>query len=336
MTEALRIAVVGAGRMGALHARVLSSVESVDVVAVADTAPGVAASVAGEIGVVGFESTDLLLERDDVEAWLIATPTPTHGPVTRSALEAGLHVLCEKPLSLDPLESEALGAQAATLGRVLQVGFWRRFAPPWVSAKDVLDAGRIGRPLMIRLAQWDADPPPVEFCDPAVSGGLAIDCGVHEYDLAEWLSGLAIEGVRAQNLPLVDEALGTAGDVDNLVAVLDLAGGAVALVDLSRNARYGDDVRTEILGTDGAIFVDLLPTGRTRQATRNGVVVVSGSESADAVAAGIATQAESFAAAIRTGSGGVPGAAASTRALVVGRAVQASAAATGVPVSIER
>jgi predicted dehydrogenase len=333
MTEALRIAVVGVGRMGAFHARTLAKASTLDVVAVADAAPGVAAGVAGDLGIVGFESTDALLERDDVEAWVVATPTPTHGGLTGSALEAGLHVLCEKPLSLDPVESDVLGAQAATLERVLQVGFWRRFAPPWVRAREVLDAGRIGRPLMIRLAQWDADPPPAEFCDPTISGGLAIDCGVHEYDLAEWLSGLAVERVTARNLPLVDEALGTAGDVDNLVAVLDLAGGAVAIVDLSRNARYGDDVRTEILGAEGAVFVDLFPTARTRLATGDGIAVVPGSEAADAVAAGIVGQAEAFAARIRGRFGDVPGAAVSTRALQIGRAVQESAA-TGAPIPI--
>jgi predicted dehydrogenase len=121
--------------------------------------------------------------------------------------------------------------------------------------------------------------------------------------------------------------------VDNLVAVLDLAGGAVAIVDLSRNARYGDDVRTEILGTDGAIFVDLLPTGRTRLATGDGIAVVPGSEAADAVAAGVVGQAEAFAARIRGRFGDVPGAAASTRAVQIGRAVQESAA-TGAPIPI--
>jgi len=335
MGEALRLAIVGVGRMGALHAGTLSATSAVDVIAVADTSPGVAAAVGREIGAAAYDATDTLLGRDDIEAWLVATPTPTHPSLTRAALETGLHVLCEKPLSLDPFESDVIGTHAQSLDRVLQVGFWRRFSPPWVAAKELLDAGAIGQPIMLRLSQWDADPPPGSFADPAISGGLAVDCGVHEFDLAEWLTGLRIQGVVASNLPLVDEALGRVGDVDNLVAVLDLAGGAAATVDLSRNARYGDDVRTEILGSDGAIFVDLLPTGRTRLATRSGVRVIAGSESADAVAAGIVSQAEAFAAAVRTGRPEVPGAAASTRALQVGRAVQASAA-TGVPVSIER
>jgi myo-inositol 2-dehydrogenase/D-chiro-inositol 1-dehydrogenase len=179
---------------------------------------------------------------------------------------------------------------------------------------------------MLRLAQWDAYPPPPAFCDPQVSGGLAIDCGVHEFDLVEWLTGLPVETVTAWNLPLVDAAVGDSGDVDNLVAVLGLAGGAVATVDLTRNCRYEDDVRTEILGEEGAIFVDLLPVGRTRIATSAGVAVAAGSETDDAFVEGIVGQADAFAAAVRGADFDGPGAFASTQAVRIGRAVQEAAA----------
>ena len=319
--------------MGSIHARSLAACDSIDVDAVADAVPAVADAIAEEIGARASSSPAALLERDDIEAWLIATPTATHPAVVATALEAGLHVLCEKPLALDLDESETIGALAASAGRVLQLGFWRRFSPPWAVAKDLLDAGAVGRPLMLRLAQWDADPPPPAFCDPLVSGGLAIDCGVHEFDLVEWLTGLPVETVDAWNLPLVDEAVGDAGDIDNLVAVLGLSGGAVATVDLTRNCRYADDVRTEILGEQGAIFVDLLPAGRTRLATSSGVEVVSGSETADAFVDGIVGQAEAFAVAVRGGVVDVPGAAASTQAVRLGRAVQ-EAAATRAPITL--
>ena len=319
--------------MGSIHARSLAACDSIDVDAVADAVPAVADAIAEEIGARASSSPAALLERDDIEAWLIATPTATHPAVVATALEAGLHVLCEKPLALDLDESETIGALAASAGRVLQLGFWRRFSPPWAVAKDLLDAGAVGRPLMLRLAQWDADPPPPAFCDPLVSGGLAIDCGVHEFDLVEWLTGLPVETVDAWNLPLVDEAVGDAGDIDNLVAVLGLSGGAVATVDLTRNCRYADDVRTEILGEQGAIFVDFLPAGRTRLATSSGVEVVSGSETADAFVDGIVGQAEAFAVAVRGGVVDVPGAAASTQAVRLGRAVQ-EAAATRAPITL--
>jgi myo-inositol 2-dehydrogenase/D-chiro-inositol 1-dehydrogenase len=320
--------------MGALHAETLAPIESIDLVAVADADSGAASRIATSTGAHGYTSLEDLAEQEDVEAWLIATPTTTHPAVVEAALGAGVHILCEKPLALDLVESERLGAQAAAAGAVLQVGFWRRFAPPWVAARQAIIDGAIGRPLMLRLAQWDADPPPASFCDPTTSGGLAIDCGVHEFDLVGWMTGLGIESVTARNLPLVDPSIGEVGDVDNLVVMLDLDGGAVATVDLSRNCRFGDDVRTEILGADGAVFVDLLPVGRARLADANGVRVLHGSETDDAFVGGIRSQATAFARRVRGEPVGVPGAADSTLAVAVGRAVQRSAV-EGTPVSVD-
>lgn len=333
MVDPLKLAILGVGRMGALHARTLAKVPEIELVAVVDARPEAVRNVAEDTGAEALGSPNALVARSDVEAWLVATPTSTHPKLAGMALDAGVHVLCEKPLSLEPGDGKRLGAQADAAGRILQVGFWRRFSPPWAKAKELIEGGAIGRPILIRLAQWDANPPPPEFCDPAVSGGLAIDCGVHEYDLAEWLTGSRVEHVMARYLPIVDQAVGEAGDVDNLVALLDLTSGASAIVDLTRNARYGDDVRTEILGSEGVLFVELLPVGRTRLAISKGVEVVEGSEVEDAMTAGIRAQARAFAAAIRGETIDLPGAEASDRSLAIGRAVQESASSgQGVPV----
>ena len=123
--------------MGAIHARSLAPCDSIDVVAVVDAVPAVADAVAGDIGAAPYSSPDALLGRADIEAWLIATPTATHPAVATMALEAGLHVLCEKPLALEPAESEAVATVARSSGRILQLGFWRRFSPPWAAAKDL-------------------------------------------------------------------------------------------------------------------------------------------------------------------------------------------------------
>ena len=335
MSDPVQLALVGLGRMGSVHANALAALESIDVVAIADLSADARAAAA-----LLFPTARLLAEPADafelagVEACLLATPTPLHPAQVRAAIAAGLHVLCEKPLSLDPVESLELGHAATRAGRVLQLGFWRRYAPPWRAAKEAIDADRIGMPLYLRLAQWDADPPPASFCDPLVSGGLAIDCGVHEYDLAEWLSGHRVIRVRAFAAPIVDHSLAAVGDVDNLVAVLELESGAVATVDLSRNCRYGDDVRTEILGSQGALLIDLLPVGRVRLGTTDGMVDLDGVDVADVTGAGVSAQADAFAAAIR-GAGPVgPGAIASARATLIGRAVQTSIE-TGEPVDIE-
>lgn len=332
MAEPLRLVVLGAGRMGRVHARHLARCDDIRLVGVADTVESAAGDLAAELDVEAIEPSSLP-GRSDVAAWVIATPTTTHPEVVGTALESGVHVLCEKPLALDPATGLELGARSRSRGLVLQVGFWRRFSPPWAAAKRLLDAGAIGRPLMLRLSQWDADPPPPAFCRPEVSGGLAIDCGVHEFDLAEWLTGLAVERVMARDLPLVDPEIGAVGDVDNLVAILDLEGGVVATVDLSRNCRYGDDVRTEILGEEGAILVDLLPQGRTRLATAAGVETVPGSVVEDAMAAGVIEQARTFARLADGEQLAHPGAVDSSRAVELGLAVRHAARSGGlVPV----
>jgi len=330
----LRTAIIGLGRMGRFHLAALDDVASIEVVALAEPSDdALARSHERCPNASAYRDVATALAHPGLEACLVASPTPTHPAVVEAALGAGLHVLCEKPLALDPGDADRLGALADRSGLVLQVGFWRRFSPPWHAAKAAIDAGRIGQPLLVRLAQWDAEPPPASFCDPAVSGGLAIDCGIHEYDLAEWLTGRRVVGVRAWSLPIVDDAVAAAGDVDNLLTVLRLDDGAMASVDLSRNARFGDDVRTEVLGSSGAVFVDVLPSGRARLGDGSGIHDLPCSAAVDAMAAGVAAQAAAFAARVRGGDGDVPGAATSARATRIGLAV-IEAAHTGEDVGV--
>lgn len=325
MASPLRIALVGYGRMGANHARVLSAVPQVEVTAVVDPRPEARAAAARVApAATAHASVAPLRTGRDASAWLIASSTPTHPDMVRAAIDAGVHVLCEKPLALDPAVGEQLGTEAAAAGLVLQVGFWRRFSPPWVAMRASVAGGAIGTPLMLRLAQWDQDPPPAEFCDPAVSGGLAIDCGVHEFDLAEWLTGERVVRVIGRHLPTVDPAVAAAGDVDNMVAMLELESGAVATVDLTRNARFGEDVRSEVLGSDGAVMVEMYPTGRARIGDRNGLRTIEGSEAAAAADAGLAAQAVAFARAVGGDTSGIPGAAESNRAVRIAIAVERS------------
>src|SRR5262245_46512358 len=320
--------------MGRFHAAALVGVDEVDVVALAEPSPDALAQASAILpGASAYPVVGDALAHEGLDAVLVAAPTSLHPQLVDAALRAGVHVLCEKPLALDLEDARRLAGLADERGLVLQVGFWRRFAPPWRVAKERIERGDIGTPLYLRLAQWDGDPPPATFCDPAVSGGLAIDCGVHEYDLAEWLTGRRVARVSAWALPVVEPAVGDAGDLDNLLAVLELDGGALATVDLSRNARYGDDVRTEVLGSRGALLVDLLPTSRTRLGDASGVHELSESVVDDAMAAGVAEQVRAFAAAVRGEAVEVPAAAASIRSSELGQAVM-EAARSGRPVDV--
>jgi predicted dehydrogenase len=158
-----------------------------------------------------------------------------------------------------------------------------------------------------------------------VSGGLAVDCGIHEFDLIEWLTGRSVTRVLARPLPVVDESLAVVGDVDNLVVLVELDDGAVATVDLSRNARYADDVRTEVLGSNGALFVEMLPAGRLRIGGPDGIKRLVEADAEDAMAAGVAEQARAFVRRIKGGNGPVPGAGEANRALAIALAARESA-----------
>ncbi|MGH2594129.1 MAG: Gfo/Idh/MocA family protein, partial [Anaerolineae bacterium] len=130
-----------------------------------------------------------------------------------------------------------------------------------VRLKAAIQDGELGRPVLFRSTQRDADAPPASFCNPAVSGGIFVDMGIHEFDLARWLFDDEIRVVQAVGSALVFPALADVGDLDNACVNLRFGGGAVGTVDLSRNARYGEDIRTEVVGSAGGMFVGALPVG---------------------------------------------------------------------------
>jgi len=138
--------------------------------------------------------------------------------------------------------------------------------------KSAIQSGALGRPVLFRSTQRDADAPPASFCDPAVSGGIFVDMGIHEFDLARWLFDDEIRVVQAVGSALVFPALAAVGDLDNACVNLQFRGEAVGTVDLSRNARYGEDIRTEVVGSAGGMFVGALPHGSASQRDRDGVV----------------------------------------------------------------
>jgi myo-inositol 2-dehydrogenase/D-chiro-inositol 1-dehydrogenase len=314
------LALIGAGRMGRTHARSFVRCEEARLVAVCDPVPGAAENAAPD-GAAAYTSVDEVLADPAVAGVLIAAPTQLHDGLVERALVAGKHVLCEKPLTLDVRRDIALGRLAEELGLVLQVGFWRRFAWPYREAARLLAEGAIGDPRLMRLCQWDSEPPPAQFCDPAVSGGLEIDCGVHELDLAAWLLGSPIVRVSA-SATHGDPEIEAVGDVEALVALAVTADGSPATIDLARSVRYGDDVRTEIVGARGALLISAIGTGSLVLGDPVGLASLP-VESDDVLADALAAQADAFARAI----GGVrhaalPGARESSHALAGAQAMR--------------
>jgi scyllo-inositol 2-dehydrogenase (NAD+) len=322
------VALVGLGRMGGVHLRALQElVPDVRLVAVAEPRADLIAASDLIGDAVVYPDTARALRHPGLDGCIVVTPTETHATIVAGALELGLHVFCEKPLTLEQDESLQLQALAESRGLVLQVGFWRRFSPPLIEARRLLQQGAIGRPILLRLVQWDVDCPPAAWCDPRRSGGIFVDMGVHEYDEIEWLLDTRITRVTAHPLARVEQELAEVGDFDNAIVFADTEGDAHAIVDLSRNGRYADDIRLEILGSDGALFADTVPVSRLRMGTRRGLETVWEDSVSDAFLRAVAAELAAFGAlgAGEAAAAAVPGAAESIRATLIGEAARDSA-----------
>jgi myo-inositol 2-dehydrogenase/D-chiro-inositol 1-dehydrogenase len=237
--EALRVAVVGAGRMGRTHLRALERARGIDAVAIVEPVARVRAQLESA-GLRAWSTVDELLAAGGVDAAVIAAPTDLHLDLVTQLAAAQLPLLCEKPCGLNPDETSHAVHAAADAGVVLQVGYWRRFVPALVDLREQLRAGRFGARLLVSCWQWDAQPPPASFR--ARSGGILLDMGVHEFDQIRWLTGRE----------LVDVVAFAAGvDADSATALVQIDDGTAALVSLGRYFQHGDCCWLELMGTAG-------------------------------------------------------------------------------------
>jgi len=256
----VRIGLIGAGRMGGTFAHHLAfTVTEAEFVAVADSNAETAKQVAARYGVKkSFGDYRELLDEKDIEAVVIASPTGTHAEVVKAAANAGKHIFCEKPLALTLKECDEALAVVEKAKVKLQIGFMRHYDPAYMAAKQQIDSGAIGAPVMFKSMGRDPKRTSLEFAKRENGGGLILDMGVHDYDLARWLMGSEVERVYSEGGCLVYPELKEVGDIDNAVVNLKFANGAVGNVDLSRNSVYGYDVRTEVIGSKGSLFIGKL------------------------------------------------------------------------------
>jgi inositol 2-dehydrogenase len=270
----IRIGLIGAGRMGKVYANTLAfGVAEVDLVAVADPGETTLAEVQARYHIPnGYRDYRHLLESKDVEAVIIATPTSTHADVVMAAAAAGKHIFCEKPLSQDLAGCDQAIQAVKQAGVNLQMGFMRRYDAPHRMAYQQIQEGVIGKPVMFKSTSRDPRRTSLEFARRENSGGMIMDMGVHDFDQARWLMGSEVERVQTEGGCLAFPELKDVGDIDNAVINLRFVNGAVGNIDLSRNAVYGYDVRTEVLGTDGSLWIGYLQQTPTLVLTRQGVM----------------------------------------------------------------
>jgi inositol 2-dehydrogenase len=250
----VRIALVGLGRMGRIHAGNLAArCRTAELALVADADPHVAATVAAELEVPWTAGVDEVLSDGTVEAVAVATPTATHADLVVRAARAGKHVFCEKPIALDHGTTVRTVETVAATGVKFQVGFHRRFDPDWAAAARRIHAGELGSPYLFRTSLRDMKPPPVEFL--AGSGGFFVDVTIHDLDTARWMVGEVVE-VGSYGTAIADAAIGAIGDIDTAVVVLRFESGALGVIDNSRAAGYGYECSTEVMGELATVRID--------------------------------------------------------------------------------
>ncbi|MBC7249818.1 MAG: Gfo/Idh/MocA family oxidoreductase [Anaerolineae bacterium] len=271
MTEPLPIGVLGLGRMGQIHAHHLASLPEARLVAVASRRPEAAQEIAALYDARPYAHYDDFFADREMRAVVIASATHEHVAHVKAAAAAGLAIFSEKPLALRLEDTDEALRAVDRAGVPLQVGFMRRFDPAFVEAKRRIEDGVIGRPLTFKAVSRDPQLPTAEAEESLVRGNLFIDLGVHDFDMARWLMGQEIRQVHAVGGALVYRRLAETGGVDNGLVSLVFADGSLAGVELSRNAAYGYDVRTEVLGSEGALIIGGLQQTPLSVLTRAGV-----------------------------------------------------------------
>ena len=269
----IRIGLIGAGRMGKVFANTLAfTVSEVDLVAVADPDEKTLVEVKDRYHIPqAYKDYRALLDSKDVEAVVITSPTGTHAEVISAAAAAGKNIFSEKPLSQSLPACDQAIAAVKKAGVKLQMGFMRRFDPPYVAAKQKILEGVIGKPVMFKATSRDPWRTSLEFAKRENSGGMIVDMGVHDFDLARWLMGSEVLRVHSEGAAIAFPELKGVGDIDNSVTNLRFANEAVGNIDMSRNAVYGYDIRTEVLGTEGSLWIGYLQQTATLVLNKAGV-----------------------------------------------------------------
>ena len=268
----LAVGLVGLGRLGRVYARDLSSrIAETRLVAVADPAGSIAQEVADEFDVARHYADPLALIDDPaVEAVVIVSPTHTHREVVVAAAARRKPTFCEKPPALSLDEVAVMQDAVARSGIFFQMGFMRRFDAGYAAAKHQLAEGRIGKALVFKSTSRDPYRPSLEYANPKSSGGMLIDMGIHDFDLARWFMG-DVRAVSTIGATIAYPELTTVGDIDNAVASLTFTSGSLGVVDLSRSGIYGYDIATEILGSEGTLRIGYLRETPVMVLTKNSV-----------------------------------------------------------------
>lgn len=272
MSKKLRIGIIGAGRIGKLHANnLVSRVKDAELAAISDVYEPAAKDLAEKLGVANYYSDyHKILEDPTIDAVFICSSTDTHSPISIEAAQAGKHIFCEKPIDHDLDKIKKVLDEVKKAGVKYQVGFNRRFDRNFSHVHDVVKNGGIGDVQIVKVTSRDPEAPPLSYVK--VSGGIFVDMTIHDFDMVRYLSGSEVTEVSAFGACLVNPEIAKAGDVDTCIITLRFANGALGVIDNSRQAVYGYDQRIEVFGSKGCITADNETPNNTTYYTADGVM----------------------------------------------------------------
>ena len=250
MTSRIRIGLIGTGRIGQVHAASIADSKTFELTYTADVFVAGAQKIAEAYGGMFTAVPEELLTSGEVDAILIASPTPTHIDLIRRGIEKGIHVLCEKPIDLDIARVDELRAQAAAANTVIALGFNRRFDPNFAAVKARVAAGEIGKLEQLIIISRDPAPAPQEYI--AVSGGIFRDMTIHDFDMARFFVPNIVE-VSATGTNSFCDYIKTENDFDNVTVTLRGANEEIVTIINSRHASFGYDQRIEAFGEKGML-----------------------------------------------------------------------------------
>lgn len=253
----LRCGVIGLGRVGKMHVENMYLLPQLDIICAADYFIEEMSDWLYSVNITsGDKNYQELLQRDDIEAVFIFTSTDMHEEIVTAAAQAGKHIFCEKPLSMneDEQASMAVLRKVKEKGVTLQVAFNRRFDPQFHEVFELVRSGKIGRPQMIKITSRDPDLLPHDLIKRI--GGLIFDFTMHDFDMARFMMQDEVSEVYVKGNTLIDPSLKNIDDVDTLAVMLTFRNGGYALIDNSRRAVYGYDQRVEVFGSEGMAYAD--------------------------------------------------------------------------------
>lgn len=250
-TGAIGIGVIGAGRIGQVHARTLSSIPGANLVAVADPFEKPGREVAAQFGTTWVKDWESLLTNPEIQGIVIGSPTPFHAEQLVKFAEAGKDIFCEKPISNDLATIDKCLKIIESSDVRLLVGFQRRFDSNFQKLHDQIRMGTIGDVRTFSIISRDPAPPPAEYL--AKSGGIFLDMASHDFDMARFLTGAEIDEVYVCGKAFDVEAQ-TAGDLDTVITTLKMSDGSFGTITNSRKCSYGYDQRIEIFGSEGSLL----------------------------------------------------------------------------------